>query len=185
MDELKFRNDKYVTLSARQKRLAKERGGSVKLYIHTVFCVTIMAHQQPPKPSLFTWRVPTPADPAEAQTYLDLGWIVNGGELMWSHAKGAPVHPGEHLDEGGWGDKWGRMPSVSLLSLLPLAILSEGQSRLPNAADCNEPYLEVPVMVLIKYQRMTNKKGKSRNSFWSADEAKLIGLAADPLGKEQ
>lgn len=140
-----------------------------------------MAHQQPPKPSIHQFRIPRPADPKALQDYLALGWYELGDELRWSHARGSPVHPGDvaHLDCAGWDTNWGMPPSPPLLSLLPLAVLSEGKSRLPLAAECSEPYLEVPVMVMIKYRRMESRKGKSRHSFWTADEARLIAGGAE------
>lgn len=146
-----------------------------------------MAHQQPPKPSIHQFQIPRPTDPKALQEYLALGWYELGEELRWSHARGSPVHPGDaaHLDNAGWSTNWRMPPAPPLLSVLPLAVLSEGQSRLPPAAECDEDYLEVPVMVLIKYRRMTSKKGRSRHSFWTADEAKLIALAVEPSARAE
>jgi len=141
-----------------------------------------MAHQTPPKDTIFKFRVPLPTDAAILQSYKRLGWMEVGCELRWSHARGTPIHPeitGTPFDEVAFGSKWSAPPAVSLLQLLPLEILSEGQDRLPTASDCTEAYLEVPVVVMIKYRRMAARKGKRVNSFWTADDAKLIALATE------
>lgn len=59
-----------------------------------------MVYDRRIKGSIFRWTVPVPDDKALLDEYLRLGWIevrsrLEEPYLRWSHALGAPQHPGE------------------------------------------------------------------------------------------
>lgn len=65
------------------------------------------------------------------------------------------------------------MSHERLLPHIPSPLLVAAGKTLPDAEICTDPHMDVQVLVTIRYERMTSKRGKMSRSFWTAAEAEV------------
>ena len=67
-----------------------------------------------------------------------------------------------------------------LLPHIPGPVLSRGSKVLPDAATVTDSFMDVQVIVTVRYERKSHAHGRSaRNYYWTADSAEIT--YANPL----
>lgn len=65
-----------------------------------------------------------------------------------------------------------------LLPYIPSPILVRASQELPDPSGPGEKFMEVEVVLRLRFERMKSDKGKSRNYFWTPDKVDITSVIA-------